>query len=94
MVARLTSVFELWLICVGFVNYSIGQDLGEFGDTLTVATVCMNAKEDTAINLETFAAYIKEASERGAKLIVFPRWQAGGITCSLQVMPVRPTACP
>lgn len=39
---------------------------------LTVATVCMNSKTDTAVNLETFKSYISEASEKGAVLIVFP----------------------
>ena len=39
---------------------------------LTVATVCMNVKTDTAANLKTFAEYIKQASRKGAQLIVFP----------------------
>ena len=39
---------------------------------LTVATVCMNAKLDKETNLATFRSYMKKASEKGAKLIVFP----------------------
>jgi predicted amidohydrolase len=42
------------------------------GKKLTVATVCMNAKLDTKINLDTFKSYIKKASEKKAKLVVFP----------------------
>jgi predicted amidohydrolase len=39
---------------------------------LTVATVCMNAKLDTKSNLAIFKSYIRKASEKGAKLVVFP----------------------
>ncbi len=39
---------------------------------LTIATVCMNVKNDTAVNLKTFAKYIEQASQKGAQLIVFP----------------------
>lgn len=39
---------------------------------LTVAAVCMNAKTDKEANLRMFASYIKEASQKGAQLIVFP----------------------
>jgi len=39
---------------------------------LKVATVCMNAVEDTQANLQTFFSYMEEASAQGAHLIVFP----------------------
>ncbi len=48
------------------------QETGEGEIPLTVAAVCMNAKTDVAANLDTFTAYISEASEKGACLIVFP----------------------
>jgi len=49
---------------------SAQADEGEI--PLTVAAVCMNVKTDTAANLDSFTAYISEASAKGAKLIVFP----------------------
>jgi predicted amidohydrolase len=39
---------------------------------LTVATVTMNAKTDTASNRDQFATYMTQAAEQGAHLIVFP----------------------
>ena len=62
------------LCCVAFGwTLAVDSAYADEGEVpLTVATVCMNAKTDTATNLETFAAYISEASEKGAKLIVFP----------------------
>jgi len=39
---------------------------------LTVATVCMNAKQDKETNLNTFKSYLRKASQKGVKLIVFP----------------------
>jgi len=42
--------------------------------SLKVATVCMNAVEDTQANLETFFSYMEEASAQGAHLIVFPEF--------------------
>ena len=72
MIAKLTTGLAVFLIGVSTSGYCIGQDSGESGAQLVVATVCMNAKEDTAANLETFSDYIKLASEQGANLIVFP----------------------
>jgi predicted amidohydrolase len=39
---------------------------------LKVATVCMNAKNNKQDNLQTFFYFMREASENGAHLIVFP----------------------
>jgi len=39
---------------------------------MRVATVCMNAKLDTAASRERMADYIRQAAERDADLIFFP----------------------
>ncbi len=39
---------------------------------LTVASVCMNVKEDKEANLKVFEEYIARASEQGAHLVVLP----------------------
>jgi len=62
--------FDLYLMSDRPGGYS--QEPSEGKIPLTVAAVCMNAKTDTAANIETFTSYISEASEKGAKLIVFP----------------------
>jgi len=62
--------FELYLMSDRPCGYS--QEPSEGKIPLTVAAVCMNAKTDTAANIETFTSYISEASEKGARLIVFP----------------------
>jgi predicted amidohydrolase len=38
----------------------------------TVASVCMNAKLDKETNLDTIKSYMRKASVKGAKLVVFP----------------------
>ena len=48
------------------------RSVSEDSVSLTVATVSMNVKNDTAANLKTFAKYIEQASQKGAQLIVFP----------------------
>jgi len=60
------------MITLAISNLVVGQESGDAGVTLKVAAVCMNAKSDTAANLGTFTAYIREASEKGVHLIVFP----------------------
>jgi len=66
----LADEFEFFLMSDRPCGYS--QEPSEGKIPLTVAAVCMNAKTDTAANIETFTSYISEASEKGAKLIVFP----------------------
>ncbi len=39
---------------------------------LVVASVCMNAQTDKAVNLQTFQKYMQEAATAGAHLVVFP----------------------
>ena len=39
---------------------------------LVVASVCMNAQTDKAVNLQTFQKYMLEAATAGAHLVVFP----------------------
>ena len=59
----------IWLVCMSLsTNWALAVDK----IPLTVATVCMNAKKDKQANLQTFFYYMKEASAKGAHLIVFP----------------------
>ena len=59
-----------WLVCMslGTINQAFAADK----IPLTVATVCMNAAEDTEANLQTFFYYMEEAAAKGAHVIVFP----------------------
>ncbi len=59
----------VWLVCMS-LNTNLALAVDKI--PLTVATVCMNAKIDTQANLQTFFYYMKEASAKGAHLIVFP----------------------
>ncbi len=67
---------------------------------LTVAAVCMNAKADTQANLKTFASYIRQASQKGAQLVVFPEvalqqnpgWNAADGPSQEELAYVRDTA--
>lgn len=59
----------IWLVCMSLsTNWALAVDK----IPLKVATVCMNAKKDKQANLQTFFYYMKEASAKGAHLIVFP----------------------
>lgn len=59
-----------WLICISLV--STDEAFASDKIPLKVATVCMNAAEDTRVNLEKFFSYMEEAAAQGAHLIVFP----------------------
>ncbi len=75
MKTRGTLKVVVWVGLISFASAGLaaeGQQSGKGRPRLTVAAVCMNAKTDRAANLQTFAGYISEASEKGAKLIVFP----------------------
>lgn len=64
----------LAMIALEATVLATGDDVwsGERKLPLTVAAVCMEPKTDTQANLQTFTQYMAEASEQGAKLIVFP----------------------
>jgi predicted amidohydrolase len=67
---QLLSYLALWLVIC--LSMSGNQALAVDKIPLKVATVCMNAAEDTHANLETFFSYMEEAAAQGAHLIVFP----------------------
>ena len=45
---------------------------------VTIATVCMHVEYDKQKNLSKYFAYIDEAADKGAKLIVFPETSLQG----------------
>lgn len=74
MIYKRLSLIIAVTVLLGIPSSYGNPESGEEKIPLTVAAVCMHSKLDKEANLETFASYMKEASEKGAHLIVFPEY--------------------